>query len=35
MVHHIEKTTNAKIISREVKEKLVAGPRWRPDTRTD
>jgi hypothetical protein len=32
---HIEKTANVKIISKEMKEKLVAGPRWRPDTRTD
>jgi hypothetical protein len=33
--HHIEKTANVKIISKEVKKKLVTGPRWRPDIWTD
>jgi hypothetical protein len=31
----VEKTANVKIISKEKEEKLVMGPRWRPDTRTD
>jgi hypothetical protein len=31
----IEKTADVKIMSKEVKEKLVAGARWRPNTRTD
>jgi hypothetical protein len=34
-VLQIEKTANVMIISKEEKEKLVAGPRLRPDTRTD
>jgi hypothetical protein len=34
-LHHIEKTTNVKIIYKEVKEKFVADPRRRSDSRTD
>jgi hypothetical protein len=32
---HIEEMTYVKIFSKEEKEKLVPGPRWRPDTRRD
>jgi hypothetical protein len=34
-VHHVKKSQNVKITSKDLQEKLVACPRWRLDTRTN